>query len=167
MITRLFGSMILLPALLAAGTVGASADTTGNGSGMSLTVPSSAALIARVAIPVTVQISCRPPDLSVYSIFNSPFVNSSGAVTVSQPSGRSVNSATGFVSGQIICDNTSHAYAVSILATAPFRTGQAAITGSASWTESFFGCLNVPPFGCNFFTFQNAVSAQGPLSLTG
>lgn len=165
MISKVLRSMIVLPLLFAAGTVAASADTTGTGSGMSITVPSSATLIARVAIPVTVQITCSAPDLSSFSIFNGPFVNSGGSVTVSQASGRGVNSAVGNINGPITCDNSAHSYNVSIVATAPFHLGQAAITGFATFNESFFGCRNLPPFGCRFFTFQDSASAQGPLTL--
>jgi hypothetical protein len=164
MFTKLARSVALVPLLIGLGTVSASADTTGTGPNMTMTVPSSATLIARVAIPVTVQITCSAPDLSQFSIFSGPFSNGSASVTVSQASGTGVNNATG--SAQIVCDNQAHSYSVSILASAPFHHGAAAITASASWFEEFFGCLNVPPFGCNFFSFNDSASVQGPLSLT-
>lgn len=164
MIGKLARSLAVVPLLVGLGTVSASADTTGTGINMTVTVPSSATLIARVAIPVTVQINCSAPDLSPYFIFSGPFSNGSVSVTVSQAAGTSVNSATG--SAQIVCDNQAHSYSVSILASAPFRRGAAAITASASWFEDFDGCLNVPPFGCNFFSFSDNASVQGPLSLS-
>jgi hypothetical protein len=168
MFAKVLRSLAVLPLLLAASTAvaSASADTTGTGSGMSITLPNSATLIARVAVPVSAQITCSPPDLSNYNIYGGPYFYSNGSVTVSQASGRTVNSATGFVNGQIVCDNTAHSYDISVLASAPFHNGAAAITGSASWTEQFYGCLNVYPYGCNYFTFQNSASAQGALSLS-
>ncbi len=165
MITKLLRSLAVVPLLVGLGTVAASADTTGTGTNMSMTVPSTATLIARVAVPVTVEITCTLPNLSQFFIFNGPFTFSNGSVTVSQASGTSVNNATGSI-GQITCDGTSHSYGVSILASAPLHPGAAAITGSASFTESFFGCLEVPPFGCNFFSFTDSASVLGPLTLS-
>ena len=165
MFSKILRSMIVVPLLLAAGTVAASADTTGTGSGMSITVPSSATLVARVAVPLTVQITCSAPSLSNYYVYYGPFVNSGSSFTVSQASGRGVNSASGSISGAIICDGASHSYDVSILASSPFHTGQAAITASASWGESFYGCLNVAPYGCNYFNLQDSASAQGALTI--
>ena len=165
MFSKILRSMIVVPLLIAAGTVAASADTTGTGSGMSITVPSSATLVARVAVPLTVQITCSAPNLSNYFVYNGPYISSGGSVTVSQASGKGVNNATGWINGALNCDGASHSYDVAILATSPFHPGQAAITGSASWNESFWGCLNVAPYGCNYFSFQNSASAQGALTI--
>jgi len=163
--SKVIRSLVVVPVLVAMGTVAAAADTTGTGNNMTLTVPSSATLIARVAVPVTIQIQCTGAlDTSTFYYLNGPFYNSGGTVTVSQASGRTVNSATGSVNQLIQCDGLSHSYQVSVLASAPFRTGQAAITSSASWSESVYGCSYV--LGCGYFSVQASASAQGPLTLS-
>ena len=164
MFSKVVRSLLVVPVLVVMGTVAAAADTTGTGNNMTLTVPSSATLIARVAVPVTIQIQCTGNiDTSTFYYFNGPYYNSNGTVTVSQPSGRTVNSATGGINQPIQCDGASHAYSVSVLASAPFRTVSAAITASASWAEYIYGCSYV--LGCGSFSVQASASAQGPLSL--
>jgi hypothetical protein len=159
-------SLVVVPVLIALGTVAAAADTTGTGSNMTLTVPSSATLIARVAVPVTVQIQCTGSlDTSGFYYIQGPYFSSNASVTISQASGRTVNSATGYVNQTLVCDGTTHSYDVSVLASAPFRNGQAAITSSAGWTESLWGCSYF--LGCNYFSVQANASVQGPISLSG
>jgi len=166
MLSKVIRSLVVVPVLVAMGTVGAAADTTGTGNNMTLTVPSSATLIARVAVPVTIQIECTGGiDTSTFYYLNGPYYSSGASVTVSQPSGRTVNSATGTTNQAIQCDGASHSYQVSVLASAPFRTGQAAITSSANWSEYLYGCSYV--LGCGSFSAQASASAQGPLTLSG
>jgi hypothetical protein len=166
MFSKVLRSLVVVPVLVAMGTVAAAADTTGTGSNMTLTVPSSATLIAKVAVPVTIQIQCTGSiDLSSFYYIQGPYFSSNGAVTISQASGRTVNSATGYLSQSIACDGTTHSYPVSVLANAPFRNGQAAITASAGWSEYLWGCSYY--FGCNSFSVQANASVQGPISLSG
>jgi len=166
MLSKVIRSLFVVPVLLVMGTVAAAAATTGTGNNMTLTVPSSATLIARVAVPVTIQIQCTGGiDTSTFYYLQGPYYNSIGTVTVSQPAGQTVNSATGTVNQAILCDGASHSYQVSVLASAPFHTGQAAITSSASWSEFVYGCSYV--LGCGYFSAQAGASAQGPLALSG
>jgi len=166
MLSKLIRSLLVVPILVALGTVAAAADTTGTGNNMTLTVPSSAKLIARVAVPVTIQIQCTGGiDTSTFYYLPGPYYNSNASVTISQASGRTVNSASGSVNQAIQCDGLSHSYSVSVLASAPLRTGQAAITSSATWFESVYGCSYV--LGCGYFSSQASASAQGPLALSG
>jgi hypothetical protein len=164
MFSKVIRSLVVVPVLIVMGTIGAAADTTGTGYNMTLTVPSSATLIARVAVPVTIQIQCTGGiDTSTFYYLQGPYYNSGGSVTVSQPAGRTVNNATGTVNQAIVCDGASHAYQVSVLASAPFRSGQTAITSSASWSESVYGCSWV--LGCGYFSSQASATAQGQLTL--
>jgi len=165
MFHKLLGSLVVVPVLLVMGAVAASADSSGTGYNMTITVPSSATLIARVAVPVTVQIACTGSvDTSGFWQVYGPYFSQGASVTISQPSGRSVNSATGFVNGPIACDGVTHSYQVSVLASAPFRNGQAAITASANWSEYGYGCGYM---GCNSFSASANATAQGALSLSG
>jgi len=166
MLNKLLRSFALLPVLLLATAVAAAADTTGSGNNMTLTVPSSATLIARVAVPVTVSIQCTGSlDTSSFYYLQGPYYNSNVAVTVSQPSGKTVNSATGFAGVPINCDGTTQTLPVSVLASVPFHQGAAAITASAQWSESVYGCSYV--LGCGYFSVQANATAQGALSLSG
>jgi hypothetical protein len=169
MLSKLLRSLAIVPALLVVTAVVAAADTTGTGNNMTITVPSSATLIARVAVPVTIQIQCTNTlDLTGISVYNGPYIYSSATVTVSQPAGRTVNSATGYTSQQIACDGATHSYQVSVLASAPFKNGAAAITSQANWSEYAYGCGYVNNnFFCGQFSAQANASAQGPLSLSG
>ncbi len=166
MLHKLLRSFALVPVLLLATVVAAAADTTGTGNNMTLTVPSSATLIARAAVPVTVSVQCTGSiDTSSFYYLQGPYYNSTIAVTVSQPSGKSVNSATGFSSGPIACNGSTETFPVSIVASVPFHRGAAAITASAQWSESVWGCSYV--LGCGYFSVQANATAQGPLSLSG
>jgi len=166
MFGKLLRSLVVVPVLVAMGTVGAAADTTGTGNNMTLTVPSSATLIARVAVPVTIDISCTGSiDTSTFYYLQGPYYYSSASVTVSQASGRAVNSATGYTNQTIQCDGVSHSYPISVLASTPFHNGQAAITSSANWSEYVYGCSYV--LGCGSFSAQANASAQAALSLSG
>lgn len=165
MFSKVIRSLVVVPVLLVMGTIGAAADTTGSGYNMTLTQPSSATLIARVAVPVTVQIQCTGSlDTSSFYYLNGPYYNSNGTVTVSQAQGRTVNSATGWINQAIVCDGASHSYQVSVLASSPFRNGQAAITSSASWSEWVYGCSYY--LGCGSFSVQASATAQGQLTLS-
>jgi hypothetical protein len=166
MFSKVIRSLVVVPVLILVGTIGAAADSSGTGNNMTLTVPSAATLIARVAVPVTVKIQCTGGiDTSTFYYLNGPYYNSGASVTVSQASGRTVNSATGTTNQPILCDGAAHSYQVSVLANAPFRTGQAAITSSASWNEYVYGCSYV--LGCGSFQASASASAQGPLTLSG
>lgn len=166
MVTKILRSLAAVPVLLVTTAVVAAADTTGTGYNMTLTVPSSATLIAKVAVPVTMQIACTGSlDTSSFYYINGPFYSSNASVTVSQSQGRTVNSATGSTNQPIVCDGAAHSYQISVIANAPFRTGQAAITGSANWSEYVYGCSYT--LGCGSFSVQANASAQGPLTLSG
>lgn len=165
MFTKILRSLAVVPVLLVMGTVVAAADTSGTGNNMTLTVPSSATLIAKVAVPVTIQITCTGGiDTSSFFYLQGPYYSTSATVTVSQPSGRTVNSATGSTYQPIQCDGALHSYQFSVLASAPFRNGQAAITGSANWSEYVYGCSYT--LGCGSFSAQASASVQGPLTLS-
>jgi hypothetical protein len=167
MITKFLRSMLVLPLLMVFGMVGASADTAATGSNMTITVPASTTLIARVAVAVTVQVKCTAPDLSQYTIFYPPTVFfNTGTVTVSQAFGTSVNNARGEFA-PVICDGNTDPYTVYLTATTvPFHPGPAAIFATASWTEQWGGCLNAAPYTCSYFSVTDSASVQGPLTLS-
>lgn len=161
-------SLAAVPVMLLMGSVAASADTSGTGYNMTVTAPSSATLIAKVAIPVTIQIQCSgnfDPSTLGFWFYYPPYYSSNATVTVSQAAGRSVNSATGLVNQALVCDGISRPYSVSLLANAPFRNGQAAITVSASWSEFVSGYSFTS--GYTTVSASASASAQGPLTLSG
>src|SRR4029077_14558091 len=106
----------------------ASADTTATGSNMTITVPASATLTARVGVAVTGQGKCTAPDLSQYTIFYPPTVFfNDGGVFLSQAFGTSVNTVRGDF-GPVICDGNSYPYTIYFTPTThPFHPGPAAI----------------------------------------
>ncbi len=167
MITKFLRSLFILPLLMVFGMVGASADTSATGNNMTITVPSSATLTARVALAVSIQVQCVAED-SQYTNFFYPvtvFFNT-GTTTVLQASGTTVNRARADF-GPITCDGTTHTYTAYLAAgTAPFHPGPAAIFASATWFEQFGGCLISDPTNCGFFEFTNSASVQGPITLS-
>jgi len=167
MIKKLIRSIVVLPLLMVFGMVGASADTTATGSNMTITVPASATLTARVDVAVTVQVKCTAPDLSQYTIFYPPTVFfNDGGVFVSQAFGTSVNTVRGDF-GPVICDGNSYPYTIYFTPTThPFHPGPAAIYATATWTEQWGGCLNVAPYTCSFLSVTDNASVQGPITLS-
>src|SRR2546421_1211292 len=88
MVKRFLLSPGVLPIMLLAAPVIASAETIGSGSGMTISIPSSVDVLARVAASVPVSISCNGFDQQ------SAYNYGSLQVTLSQASGKTVNSAS-------------------------------------------------------------------------
>lgn len=159
MIKRFLLSFAVLPCLLLAAPVLASADTSGTGSGMAITIPSSVNVIARVAADVSVSITCNPFDST--NLYGYP-QNGSVAVTLSQPSGQTVNSASGYLVQALTCDGTAHSYDVPVYFTKLFHGGAAALTatGFQSGYDLQQFCY---PWGC----YQQYVYVQEQATVLG
>jgi hypothetical protein len=114
-------AVLLLPIGFLAPTKAQAADT--------ITVGSTAELTARVLVNVPVTVTCGP-----YVPISNPLAPQVG-VTVTQASGKSVASGTGFVSTPT-CDGTPHDYVVPVTPNSPlppnvpFHGGKAIVSGS-------------------------------------
>jgi len=169
MTSRILRSLLVtLGALALVGleTAGVSASTTGTGTNMTITVPSSASVTARVAVPLTVQVTCTAPDLSGYIItYPATVFFNSGGVSITQALGQSVTTAiAGF--GPVTCDGNTYSYSVLVVSgTSPFHGGKALVQASASWNEQWGGCLISDPTNCGFFSVTDSASVVGTISL--
>jgi hypothetical protein len=152
---RLLGAL-LFPALLALVPTGASAGGGGTGAtsqGMTLSVPATATVVNRLAIPVTVTATCAPlPN----------FQGGNLAVGIEEAAGSSIANGAGYLAG-LVCDNAPHDYVVTVTAFPngpPFHGGPAVMTvsGFASgwYWQTVCGYLD-PITGYCYYWYQQQV----------